>query len=115
MSEIIGNLMGGNVIGAIASIFQKPPQEQIREAVKAILEGEDVEKNMEKLQGALQKPGGDREKMEEVGGLVQDMASGQADQMSTMEQILAIVGPGDAKKMGIPESGKRVKSDSIQF
>lgn len=35
---------------------------------------------------------------------MRDMASGRADQTSTMEKILAIVGPKDAEKRGITAS-----------
>ncbi|MGJ7579324.1 hypothetical protein ACSFA3_04000 [Variovorax sp. RHLX14] len=115
MSEVINNLMGGNVLGAISSLFKESPQENIREAAIDILKGEKVDKNMEKLTTEMQRTGGDREKITEVNELMQTMASGKADQTSTMEQILAIVGPKDAEKMGLPPSGKRMKSDSIQF
>ena len=115
MNAVIGNLMSGNIFGAISEVFNESPQENIREAAFDILNGKDVEKNMMKLQKELMRAGGDREKIGEVGELMQTMSSGQADQTSTMEQILAIVGPKDAEKMGIPASGKRAKSDAIQF
>lgn len=115
MNAVVGNLMGGNVIGAISSLFKKSPLVHVREAVVAILKGEDVEKNMEKLQGALQSPGGDRKKMAEVGALLSGMGAGQKSQDSTMEQILALVDPEAAKKMGIFPSGSAFRSDSIQF
>ena len=115
MSAVIGNLMGGNVIGAISSIFKKSPLVHIREAVVAILKGENTDENMEKLQGALQSPGGDRGKMAEVQNLLGGMGAGAANQTSTMEQILALVDPDEAKKMGILSSGARPKTDTIQF
>ena len=115
MSEVIGNLLGGNIIGAISSLFNESPQENIREAALDILNGKNVDQNLKKLQGELQRTGGDRAKIEEVGKLMQDMAAGTTDMTSTMEQILAIVGPKDAQKRGLPASGKRTKSDGIQF
>ncbi len=115
MIEVIGNLVGGNIFGAVTSMFKESPQENIREAAFDILRGEKVEANMEKLARELQRPGGDRAKLEEVGGLMAQMSSGEADLTSTMEQILGIVGPKDAQKMGIPAGGSRGQANIVQF
>lgn len=115
MSAVIGNLMGGNVLGAISSLFHKSPLVHVREAVTAILKGEDVDKNMEKLQEAVQSPGGDRQKMAQVGDLLGGMDSSQESQTSTMEKILTLVDPDAAKKMGISPLSSAFKSGGIQF
>lgn len=115
MSAVIGNLMGGNVIGALSSLFQKSPITHVREAVTAILKGEDVNKNMQKLQEAVQSPGGDEKKMAKVGDLLSGMDSSSASQTSTMERILTLVDPEAAKKMGISPFNSAFKSDGIRF
>lgn len=104
MNAVIGNLMTGNFFGALTAMFDESPQENSREAAVDILDGKNVEQNLAKLQGELQRNGGDREKIAQVDELMQDMASGRADQTSTMEKILAIVGPKDAEKRGVAAS-----------
>ena len=115
MIEAIGDLVGGNIFGAVSSMFKESPQENIREAAIDILKGDDIDKNLEKLAGELKRPGGDRAKLEQVGQLMAEMSSGTADLTSTMEQILGIVGPKDAQKMGISTSGTGARSGAVQF
>ena len=100
MSAVIGNLLGGNIFGAISEMLNESPQENIREAAGDILKGDDVAKNMAKLRNELIRMGGDREKMAQVDSLMQQMDAGQADQTSTMEQILAIVDRKSSEKNG---------------
>lgn len=114
--EALGNFMTGNVIGGLKSLFDEPPDENIREAAKDILDGKNVEQNLQKLQGELARSGGDRDKMAQVDGLMNELASGGADLQSTMEQILLIVGPKDARNMGITSTNAGGKSSGcIQF
>ena len=110
VGEVFGNLVTGNIFGAFKSMVNESPQENIREAVVDILNGKKVEENREKLCKELQRSGGDREKMAQVDQLMGDMAQGKADETSTMEQILLIVGAKDADRMGITPSNVRGKS-----
>lgn len=114
--EAFGSLVTGNLVGAIDALFKESPEENIREAAKDILDGKDVGKNMQKLQGELARSGGNREKVAQVDGLMKEMASGRADLTSTMEQILSIVGPKDARKMGItPTNAGGKSSGCVEF
>jgi len=113
MSEVIGKFLSGDFFGAIGSLFDESPQENVREAALDILDGKKVDENMEKLEAELGKGGGDEKKLARVRELFAQLDAPGADSRQIMGEILSIVGPKDAAKRGFgPDGGSSLQGSS---